>query len=84
MLVTHTPTILDAGSDLLRAVYSSFIEGLDGTNVRIFVQHAKDILSMYEESVSPTVMRCIEKFDDTTLTDVQRQEYLLTASLVCR
>ncbi len=83
-VITHIPTILDAASDLLRGVYFSLTEGIEGKNVHEFVEHSKSIISNQGDRVFPSVSLCIEKFMDPSLTDEQRREYLLTASLLCR
>ena len=62
MMQEHTPTILDAATDLQRAAYAAYYtQSLDDQTVVRFINHAKDILSATSDSLSNWMQKVIKE-----------------------
>ena len=87
--MSYSPTLQDACTDLQRAVYASMGEqGFKSETSITFLSHAKEIISKYEATFSPSkykvVEDCLKKSQDEDHMLWQRQEKLLTLASLLR
>ncbi|PIP56497.1 hypothetical protein COX05_02725 [candidate division WWE3 bacterium CG22_combo_CG10-13_8_21_14_all_39_12] len=87
--MSYSPTLQDSCTDLVRAVNASMGElGFKSETAIMFLDHAKHIISLYEDTFSQSkrvvISDCLTKAQDDDLVLWQRQEKLLTLSSLLR
>lgn len=82
--MSHTPTLLDAASDLLRCIYCISDDNLNNKNFLHFFRNAKDIINRNDYLLEAEKLHHIQKQLDLAnnekLSKSKRQEHLLLIS----
>ena len=87
--MSHTPTLQDAATDLLRTIYASRSpQGFQSSNAQEFLGHALEIIHQHKsklrESLQQVLEKCLQKGLNSNLPPQKRQEQLLTAAMLLK